>query len=79
MNEPEAIACVKFRLLKHEYESALQEEALYEIGGAASLRQAIRYESEAIAASAQARDRLVAHYKSCLVCKTKSATMGGDV
>jgi len=49
MNESQATACDKFRLLKQEYESAFLEEALYEIGGAASLRQAIQYESAAIA------------------------------
>jgi|HubBroStandDraft_6_1064221.scaffolds.fasta_scaffold8812740_1 hypothetical protein len=38
---------------------ALREEALYEYGGGpASLRQAIQYESGAIAASTFARDRL---------------------
>jgi hypothetical protein len=41
--------CDEFRLLKQEYESALREEALYEYGGAASLRQAIRYGSAAVA------------------------------
>src|ERR1700733_1393026 len=65
--------CDKFRLLKQEYESALSEEALYEYGGAASPRQAIRYESEAIAASAHARDRLITHYKVCPSCKVNSA------
>jgi hypothetical protein len=34
--------------LKQEYESALQEEALYQYGSAASLKQAIQYESAAI-------------------------------
>ena len=61
--------CAKFWLLKQEYESALREEALYEYGGAASIRQAVRYESAAIAVSALARDRLIAHYKSCPRCK----------
>ena len=79
MNEPEAIACDKFRLLKQEYESALQEEALYAYGGAASLRQSIRYESAAITVSSLARDRLIAHYKGCPRCNTKLATMGGNV
>lgn len=65
--------CHKFQLLKQEYESALHEEALYESGGAASLRQAIRYESDAIAASAQARDRLISHYKGCLNCRRNGA------
>ena len=69
MNEPEATACDKFRLLKQEYESALQEEALYEYGGAASIRQAILYESAAIAVSSLARDRLITHYKGCPDCK----------
>jgi hypothetical protein len=68
MNEPEA--CGKFRLLKQEYESALREEALYEYGGAASLRQAIRHKSEAIDVSALTRDRLITHYKGCPTCKT---------
>jgi hypothetical protein len=31
MNESQATACDKFRLLKQEYESAFLEEALYEI------------------------------------------------
>ena len=64
MNEP----CDKFQWLKQAYESALGEEALYEYGGAASLRQAIRYESAALAVSAIARDRLIAHYKGCPRC-----------
>lgn len=69
-SDNQGAACHKFRLLKQGYESALREEALYEYGGAASLRQAIRYESEAIAASAHARDRLITHYKGCPVCET---------
>jgi hypothetical protein len=77
MNEPfrpcNPDACHKFQLLKQEYESALHEEALYEYAGAASLRQAIRYKSEAIAASTLARDRLITHYKSCPICKTNRA------
>ena len=71
MNEPDATACAKFLLLKQEYESALQEEALYEYGGAASVQQAIRYESAAIAVSSLARERLVTHYKGCPRCKEK--------
>jgi hypothetical protein len=66
-------ACDKFRLLKREYESALREEALYECGGAATLRQAIQYESGAIAASTLARDRFIAHYKQCPRCKANRA------
>lgn len=66
-------ACDKFRLLKREYESALREEALYEYGGAASVRQAIRYASAAIAASAHARDRFITHYKDCSSCKKNRA------
>ena len=77
MNEPfrtgspenQPTACEKFRLLKQEYESTLREEALYQYGGPASIQQAIRYESKAIAASAHVRDRLIAHYKSCPSCK----------
>jgi CheY-like chemotaxis protein len=69
--DPEA--CHKFRLLKQDYESALREEALYQCGGAASLRQAIQYESAAIAVSALARDRLIAHYKVCPHCETNRA------
>jgi hypothetical protein len=65
--------CDRFRLLKQEYESALREEALYEYGGAASLRQAIRYKTEAITASTHARDRLITHYKGCPVCETNRA------
>jgi hypothetical protein len=61
-------ACNKFRFLKQEYESALREEALYECGGAATLRQAIHYKNEAITASAHARDRLITHYKDCSSC-----------
>jgi hypothetical protein len=76
MNEPlrhgnpenQATACDKFRLLKQEYESTLREEALYRYGGGASVRQAIRYESGAIDASAEARDRLITHYKVCPRC-----------
>jgi hypothetical protein len=56
-------ACERFRGLKREYEGALREEALYEYGGAASLRQSVRYKSEAIAVSTLARNRLIAHYK----------------
>jgi hypothetical protein len=59
--------------LQQEYESALREEALYEYGGGASVRQAIRYESAAITASAHARDRLISHYKGCPVCETNRA------
>ncbi len=73
MNEPSG-ACDKFQLLKREYESALREEALYEYGGAASLRQAIQYESKAIAVSALARDRLITHYKNCSRCKANHAS-----
>jgi hypothetical protein len=62
-------ACDKFRLLRQEYESALGEEALYQYGGEAALRQPIRYESEAVAASTHARDRLITHYKGCPDCK----------
>jgi hypothetical protein len=67
--ENQTQACDKFRLLKQQYESALREEALYQYGSAASLRQAIRYEPEAIAASAYARNRFIAHYKGCPNCK----------
>jgi hypothetical protein len=67
MNDP--TACDKFRLLKQEYESALQEEALYQYGGGASLRQAIQYGSGAIDVSVQARGRLITHYKGCPRCK----------
>jgi hypothetical protein len=77
MNSPlrvdNPIACDRFQLLKQEYESMLREEALYQYGGAASLRQAIQYESKAITASAQARDRLIAHYKGCPICETNRA------
>jgi hypothetical protein len=73
MNEM-ATTCDTFRLLKQEYESALREEALYEYGGAASLRQAIQFESGAIAASAHARDRLIAHYKRCSACEINRAS-----
>jgi hypothetical protein len=65
--------CDKFRLLKREYESAFCEEALYEGGGAATLRQAIQYESDAIAASTLARDRFIANFKGCPRCKANSA------
>lgn len=69
MNEPQPTACDKFRLLKQEYESALREEALYEIGGAASLRQATRYKSGAITVSAVARDRLIATTNAARVAR----------
>jgi hypothetical protein len=80
MNEPlhrgnpenQATACDRFRLLKQEYESALQEEALYQYGGAASIRQAMQYESEAKVASTHARHRLIAHYKVCPRCSASS-------
>ena len=62
-------ACDKFRLLRQEYESALGEEALYQYGGEAALRQPIRCESGTVAASAHARDRLITHYKGCPDCK----------
>jgi hypothetical protein len=65
--------CEKFRLLKQDYESALREEALYEYGGAASLRQTTQYKSEAVTATAHARDRLITHYKGCPRCKANSA------
>jgi hypothetical protein len=66
-------ACAKFRLLKQEYESALREEALYEYGGAAPLRHAMRHKSQAIAVSTFARDRFVTHYKDCPVCEKNRA------
>jgi hypothetical protein len=47
----------------------LREQALYEYGGAASLRQALQHESKAIDESALARDRLITHYKVCPRCK----------
>jgi hypothetical protein len=68
MNDP--TACDKFRLLKQEYESALREEALYQYEGGASVRQTIKYESGAIDASGQARDRLITHYKGCPKCNS---------
>jgi hypothetical protein len=71
--EDQATACDQFRLLKHEYESALREEALYEFGGAASFRQATNYKSQAIADSVYARDRFIAHYKGCPSCKRNRA------
>ena len=67
------IGCAKFRLLKQEYESALREAALYEYGGAAPLRHAIRHKREAIAASMFARDRFVTHSKGCPVCEKNRA------
>ncbi len=70
MNDP--AACARFELLKQEYESALHEEALYDYESAAL----IRHQSEAKAASASARDRLIAHYKSCSVCETDRASPG---
>jgi hypothetical protein len=75
MNEPRnpTTTCDKFRLLKEEYESALHEEALYQYGGGASYQQAIRYKSEAFAASALARDRFMAHYKGCPNCERDRA------
>jgi hypothetical protein len=81
MNEPLRVgnleACDKFRLLRQEYESALCEEALYDPGGAASIEQTIRYGNGAIAASAIARDRLIAHYKGCPRCKMDRALTSG--
>ena len=71
--ENQTTACDQFRLLKQEYESVLREEALYEYGGAASLRQTVRFKSEAVAASALARDRLIAHHKGCPRCKRNRA------
>jgi hypothetical protein len=75
MNGPEnqATACDRFHLLKQEYESALREEALYEFGGAASLRQALRYKSEAMAESVLARNRFITHYKGCPSCNRNGA------
>ncbi len=70
-------ACDRFRLLKQDYESALREEALYQNGSATSLRQAIQYESTAITASAQARDRFIAHYKGCPICEKNRALAVG--
>jgi len=72
-------ACDRFRLLKQDYESALREEALYQNGGAASLRQTIQYESTAIMASAHARDRLITHYKGCPICETNRALAMGKL
>jgi hypothetical protein len=61
-------ACDKFRQLRQEYESALGEEALSQYGGAAALRQSI-HQSDAVSASAHARERLITHYKGCPDCK----------
>jgi hypothetical protein len=66
--------CEEHQLLKQYYESALREVELYEGGGAASIRQAIRYEVEARAVSVATRDRLFAHIESCLACKTNTAS-----
>ena len=71
--ENQATACDKFRLLKQEYESALREEALSEIGDAGTLQQTIRYGAEAIAVSALARDCLITHYRGCPRCETSRA------
>jgi hypothetical protein len=68
MNES-ATSCAQFQLLKQAYESTLREEALYEIGGPASFQQAIKYKGEAKAASTDARDRFIDHYKRCTVCR----------
>jgi hypothetical protein len=53
--------CHEYQLLKQGYESALREGGLYERGGATSMQQANRYEGEAKAVSAAARNRLAAH------------------
>jgi hypothetical protein len=69
----EDFVCDEHQLLKQHYESALREVELYEGGGAASIRQAIRYEVEARAASVATRDRLFAHSESCPACNTNRA------
>jgi hypothetical protein len=61
--------CPEYRALKQDYESALQEEALYERRGAAALRQAIRYKGEAKAVCVAARDHLIAHSEDCPICE----------
>ena len=65
--------CEEHQLLKRQYESALLEVALYERGGPAQIRQAVRYEVAARAVSIAARDSLFAHSESCPACKTNRA------
>lgn len=60
--------CPEYQFLKWDFESALREEALYKVGGAASLTQAIRYQGKAKVVSVAAGDRLVVHRNSCPVC-----------
>jgi hypothetical protein len=60
--------CPEYQLLKLHYESALREEALYKVGGAASLSQVVRYEAKAKAASVATGDRLMNHHHRCPVC-----------
>ena len=60
--------CPEYLLLRRNYESALREEALYNVGGSASPGQAARYRSEASVVSAAAGERLMAHRNSCSVC-----------
>ncbi len=63
------MSCATLRLLKRDYESALREEALYDHVGKAPFEHAIRHRSEAIAASALAKDRFVAYLKNCPICE----------
>jgi FixJ family two-component response regulator len=62
-------ACSEYQLLKRDYESALREEQLYDCGGAASAQQAIKYKSEAKAASVVAGERFAIHSRCCPVCE----------
>ena len=65
--------CEEHQSLKRQHESALREVELYEFGGAAAIRQAIRYEVEARALSVATKERLFAHSESCPACKTNRA------
>ena len=61
-------ACNAYQLLKQDCESALREEALYKFGSVASLHESLRYQRETKAAIVAAKDRLISHSNSCLVC-----------
>jgi hypothetical protein len=63
------VVCPEYRLLRQEHESALLEVELYESSGAGTVQQALRYEGEARAVSAAARNRLLAHGCNCPICR----------
>jgi hypothetical protein len=65
--------CSVSQRLTHDYEAALQESRLYDVGGAASLQQAAQYETAANAAADTASKKLAHHEEFCALCKQNRA------